>query len=284
VAGTDAGLTIGYVFNDGALPLWLGARVRIGLTGTLQNYADTTSTGFASGATAVQYLGIDGRIIGGQTTGGANISETLRVHREGFGLNLRVASDFPLQPDIIFTPSVAVFGGRVRDTYEYQHTLAVTSLTYDANERLRTWSAGGEVAGGLTWQATSFLALNVTARGGVVWMRSRLDGTDCISFTGNQCSTPTIIGFALNTGSVTDSRSRLGFRGGLSLGAALDMRFGILSVGGHFTYDSAVPGVANPGLANLNLGAANVGPARIRFDDGFRYGGYLNLRIPLIWM
>lgn len=285
VAGADAGLTVGYVLNDGALPPWLGRRVRIAVTGTWQAYRERAESSFSPpGLSVVQYIGVDGRVMGGETTFGATITETLRTHREGFDFNLRAASDFPLRPDLILTPSVAVFGGRTHDSYEYRHLLgAPFNFTFYVDERVRTNSVGGEVAAGLTWQAMEALALNVTARGGVVWMHSRLQGSDCFTNFGTPCSPPFPVGASVSTGTVTDSSSRVGFRGGLSLGAALDMRFGILSVGGSFTYDSAVPGVLNPSVAKLTP-FGNVGGARIRFGDAFRYGGFLNLRVPLLFL
>jgi hypothetical protein len=284
LGGAEGGLTVGYAFRDGMLPPWFGTRVRVGLTGSWQSYSDNTaSSGVTSATGAFQYIGVDGRVITALAAAGTPFTETLRVNRKGFDVNLRIASDFPLQPGWTLTPGVSVFGGRVRDTYNYRHTAFATPIVFDIDEKVKTTSFGGDVSAGLTWQATSYLALNATARGGVVWMRSRLEGSDCFGFGTVSCSPPfTLVG--PSTGSVTDSRSRVGFRGGLSLGAALDMRFGILSIGGFFTYDSAIPGVSNPTSALATTTPGTIGAARIRFDDGFRYGGTLNLRIPLIWM
>ena len=285
VAGADAGLTVGYVLSDGALPPWLGSRVRIAVTGTWQAYRERAESSFSPpGLSVVQYIGVDGRVMGGETTFGATITEILRTHREGFDFNLRAASDFPLRSDLILTPSIAVFGGRTSDSYEYSHLLgAPFNFRFFFDERVRTTSVGGDLAFGLTWQATSYLALNATARGGVVWMHSRLQGADCFTNFGTPCVPAFPVGASVSTGTVTDSASRLGFRGGMSLGAALDMRFGILSVGGSFTYDSAIPGILNPGVAKLTP-FGNVGGARIRFGDNFRYGGFLNLRVPLLFL
>jgi len=284
LAGVEAGLTIGYVFRDGALPAWLGTRVRVGLTGTWQSFSDTASSDAVGPASAlIQYIGVDGRNIGNTAfPAGSALTETLRINRQGFDLNLRMASDFPLRPGWTLTPSIAAFGGRVHDTYNYRHNLLTGPVTFDIDERVRTTSIGGDVSAGLTWQATSALALNFTARGGVVWMRSRLEGTDCFGFLTVSC-VPAIAFVGSSTGTVSDSRSRVGFRGGASLGAALDMRFGILTLGGSFTYDSAIPGVSNPNLALVSTTPGLVaGPARIRFADGFRYAGFATLRIPLL--
>jgi hypothetical protein len=285
-ASAEAGLTVGYVFRDGTLPPWLGSRVRVGLTGSWQSYSDN---GSESAVTAfvrpVLYIGVDGRVISLLGTGGPLATETLNVNRKGFDLNLRMASDFAIAPGWTLTPSIAVFGGRVRDTYNYQHNNA-SGFTFNIDERLCTTSFGGDVSAGLTWQATSYLALNATARGGAAWVRSHLDATDCFAFgfVGLSCAPAFTVGPGASTATVSDSKSRVGFRGGFSLGGALGMRFGILSVGGFFTYDTAVPGIANPTAAKSTFLAGNLGPARIRFDDAFSYGGFLNLRIPLIWM
>ena len=285
--GVAPGLSIGYVFHDSMLPPWLGRRVRVGLTGTWQSFTESahSDANTPAPASGVQYLGVDGRNITlAAIAGVVPIAETLRISRDGFDLNLRIASDFPLQPGWTLTPSVAVFGGRVRDTYNYRHSLNAGAVTFDIDERLRTTSFGGEVSAGLVWQARSFLAFNVTARGGVVWMRSRLEAADCIGAGAFSCIPEPGVFLFPSAGSATDSRSRVGFRGGASLGTSLDMGLGILNFGGFFTYDSAIPGVSNPSAAGLPAPLARFGPARIRFADGFRYGGFGMLRIPLIWM
>jgi hypothetical protein len=54
----------------------------------------------------------------------------------------------------------------------------------------------------------------------------------------------------------------------------------LISLGGIMRYDSHIPGVENPQNAGAFTGAV-LAPARIRFADGFAYGGFLTLRVPL---
>lgn len=281
--GSEAGATIGYVFRDDALPPWLGQRLRVGLTGTAVNLADTVNQSFTTPAagSAIQYIGVNGRNIATALIAPLPLTETLHVLREGFDLNLRVASDFPLGPDLTLTPSVAVYGGLTRDSYDYRYTLTTTGLTvfhFLIEEKLRSRAVGSELSLGLTWQANSYLSLSASGRAGAVWTHTRLEGSDCFFFPP---SVPTCSGNL--TGTVTDSRSRVGFRGGAALSGALDMRLGILTLGGFFLYDSAIPGVVNPTAAATTTTAGQVAaPAHIKFSGGYRYGGVVSLRVPLI--
>jgi hypothetical protein len=287
--GGEYGGTIGYVFRDGAMPPWMGQRVRIGVTGTYMSFSDKASTSGTLGPSAAGVLDLQGRAVLAFNSTGAGLNESLRVTRQGFDLNLRIASDFALAPGWTLTPSAAVFGGRTVDSYNFDSLFTLgggAPLAFNQfDEKLRTWSLGGDFSAGLTWQPTSALSINVTGRGGLVWQRSHLDGTGCAVFVGLSCSLAPFFANALSNSSVSDSRSRIGFRGGAAVNASLDMRFGILTVGGFFVYDSAVPGVQNPSQATLLVPGTSTGQAaRVRFDDAFRYGGIVTMRIPLIWM
>jgi hypothetical protein len=46
-------------------------------------------------------------------------------------------------------------------------------------------------------------------------------------------------------------------------------------------YDSHIPGIANPQNTNFATLGQPLAPAQIRFDDGFAYGGFPTLRVPL---
>jgi hypothetical protein len=286
--GGEYGGTIGYAFRDGAMPAWMGQRVRIGVTGTFISFSDKTSTSNNLGPSGAGVTDLQGRTIFAFGSAGFDLNESLRVTRQGFDLNLRIASDFVLAPGWTLTPSAAIFGGRTVDTYNFDSSFVnggATIFTNQFDEKVRTWSLGGDFSAGLTWQATSALSINVTGRGGLVWQRSHLDGAGCAVISVVNCSFAVFAPGVVSNSSISDSRSRIGFRGGAVVNASLDMRFGILTVGGFFVYDSAVPGVQNPSQANLQPITTNIGQtARVRFDDAFRYGGVVTMRIPLIWM
>lgn len=122
--------------------------------------------------------------------------------------------------------------------------------------------------------------MNVAGTAGIVWQRTRLNGQDCFNNivtlpAGTPCG-PSNPGFLGST--VSDNRSATGFRGSAQLGLSADLRIAVLSIGGFFRYDSHVPGVENP---NSQTAANNTSPARVRFDDGIAYGGYVTVRVPL---
>jgi hypothetical protein len=85
---------------------------------------------------------------------------------------------------------------------------------------------------------------------------------------------------------VTDTRSTVGFRGGLTGGVSWNMRFAVLTLAGFMTYDSRVPGVRNPVVTSpiTSSGLNNQptsGRAHIFFDDAVNFGGMVVLRIPI---
>jgi hypothetical protein len=279
--GVEPGGTIGYVFRDGTLPPMFGERVRIGVTGSFISYKqEKSNSGLAAGSESITQLHVTGQIATAYGTGaGFSILETLRVQRQGFDGSFRIASDFTLMPGLTLTPSVAFVGGRAIDKYEYLHTgtSGAVFVGYGLHERVRTTSFGADFGAGLTWQPTSFLALNVTGHVGPVWQRSHLDAQ-------SSCSTAVFICFGPTAASTSSSRSVIGIRTGGSIGAALDMRFAILTLGGYLTYDSKTPGVQNPASATLIIAGSGGAPARIHFDGRFGYGGFATVRVPLIWM
>lgn len=194
--GGEYGGTVGYAFRDGTMPAWMGQRVRIGLTGTFISFSDKTSASGILGPSALGVTDLQGRAVFAVGTTGFGLNESLRVTRQGFDLNLRIASDFALAPGWTLTPSAAVFGGRTIDTYNFDSSLTIAGAPVMFNqfdERLRTWSFGGDFSAGMTWQATSALSINITGRGGVVWQRSHLDGTGCAVAAGLSCSSAPFI-------------------------------------------------------------------------------------------
>jgi hypothetical protein len=289
VLGAQPGGEIGYVFRDGTFPTWMGGRVRAALFGsiTIAESSDSKSIQVPGVNPFILYHGINGRALATVGPAGSSFQETLKVEREGFQVGLKLESDIALSPNLSVTPAVAVFGGRVNDSYDHASVIkdfgvvgtdaAPTSL----NQQLRTSEIGGHFGARLTWQFQPGWALHVGGTGGPVWMRTRMTATDCLNgitvSPGTPCS-PTGGGFFST--SASDRRSTVGFRGTASLGLAVDARIAVISFGGFARYDSRIPGVQNP-QAPANLTGAALAPARIRFDDGFAYGGYLTVRIAL---
>lgn len=238
----------------------------------------------APGADLTTIFGIGGvRFFGPGGTGGTTLySEELRIRREGYGLALRAASDHALGPNLVLSPSIAAFGGQTYDSYKYRYTYANAAgaeVPIEGNEKLRTNEIGFKGGASAAWQFAPGWALQAAGDVGVVWMRTRLNGQDCFNNAflpaGTPCG-PSNPGFA--TSSVSDSRSTIGLRTTGSLALSVDMRFAVATLGGYFRYDSRIPGVENPQAATL---ASTPSAARVRFEDGFAYGGFLRFTVPL---
>lgn len=284
------GGTIGFLMRDGTLPPWLGTRARVFLSGSY-------TTGWVTGTSTNQDIrttdgasiaGIGGRVLFANVVGGGaglRLDETLRVQRDAFELRLGFASDIVINPNLTWSPRIAVFGGRSHDKYSYFGDLSNAAGAHTVlaiEERLRTTEFGGELGASIAWMFHPGFTVNAGASAGAVYLRSRLSGTDCLggSLTIAPSCGPGLAIFVPGS-SVSASGSTVGFRGGASLGLSVDMRFGVLTFGGLFRYDSRIPGIANPQLATQQAtGTANA-TARVRFDDGFTYGGFLRLSVPL---
>jgi len=119
-------------------------------------------------------------------------------------------------------------------------------------------------------------------------LTARMSGGYCYSpavvTLGTACAAGPIFGRSFRT-SVSDTRSTVGFRGGLTGGVAWDMRFAVLSLSGFLAYDSHVPGISNPQvtapITTLGPGLTTSGRARLVFDDAVNYGAMVVLRVPL---
>ncbi len=281
------GGTIGFLMRDGTLPPWLGTRARVFLSGSY-------TTGWVTQTKSNDFLATDGTsaagiggivLIAGTLGVPATLAETLKVQRDAFELRLGFATDMALGPNLTFSPRVAVFGGWSSDKYSYfgdLFTAANARRHVAIDERLRSTEFGGEVGASIAWMFHPGFTLNAGASAGVVYVRSRLQGTDCEALVTAAAAVPCgpgQTGFVSTSVSARDSA--VGFRGGASLGLSVDLRGAILSIGGTFRYDSRIPGIANPQLATQQAtGSANAA-ARVRFEDGFAYGGFVRLTVPL---
>lgn len=297
VHGVQPGGEFGYVFRDGTFPGWMGSRVRAAVYGSAAFFERSQDrvtnipvSGFGN------YHDVNGQVVTNffyNTPGTPTFNETLTVHREGFQAGLKMESDIALGPNLALTPAIAVFGGQTTDRYTHTGIIDTDNpavlfgfIQTQVDQRMRTREFGGHLGGRLTWQFQPGWALHFGGTAGPVWMRSRLSATDCfvpfaLSLTA-PCG-PGNVGLGTHaTTSASDSRSKLGFRGTASLGLSADMRYAILSIGGFMRYDSHIPGIANPQITSTSQFGQPVAPAQIRFDDGFAYGGFLTLRVPLL--
>jgi len=149
---------------------------------------------------------------------------------------------------------------------------------------LRTTEFGGHLGARLTWQFQPGWALHLGGTAGPVWMRSRMTESDCFVANFVRNGTPcgsSIPGFSLfPVATATDNRTTIGFHGTATLGLVADLRFATVSLAGFGRYDSRIPGVQNP-QQPATVTFAPISAARIRFQDGFAYGGSFNIRFAL---
>ena len=289
IKGAQPGGTIGYVFRDGTFPSFFGEKVRLEFSGqyvTMSGRETATRRENAGGAIVV--AGIGGRVIGVAGSIPADIREELRIKRDGFNFKLAVKSQWALGPNLSLQPSVGVFGGQTIDGYTHRLGEQIStglSSVGSTEERIRTREFGGELGGALNWQVWPGIGVQFGGTVGVVHLRSRLDGADCFTAAGlfslfTNCG-PNLA--AVQTSTVTDSRSATGFRGTANAAVNLDARIGILTIGGFFRYDSHVPGVDNPQASAVVAPGTPIAPARVRFSGDFGFGGFVRFVMPLQW-
>jgi hypothetical protein len=301
------GGVFGYVFRDGTFPSWAGKKVRVsfgaqfwdGTANDLQSrpagLADFVEVvGFAARVSAAPIDGSPGTQFYLGLPAGSRRVASFAVRATGYHLSLRLTSDYRVDTNLTLSPFISVFGGRSFDSYSLR--ARVTGTTFDVapyalDERVATDRIGAMVGTGLTvpLDRRQRFRVHLGVQAGFVWLRSRLTGGDC--FPGYATSAPgapcgaTAPGLGAFQTSVSDTRSTVGFRGGLTAGASWDMGLAILSLTGFMTYDSQVPGIRNPVVTApiTTVGYGNQptsGRAHIFFDDAVNFGGMVVLRIP----
>jgi hypothetical protein len=290
------GGVFGYVFRDGTFPAWAGRKVRLSFGAQFWegNFTDrqdraTLPPGFSGYVSAAP---IDGSPGTNYAFGSFTQRRTsFNVDLSGYHLALRLTSDFAVSPRVTLSPFVSLFGGQSRESYAIRARLASATgddAAYALDERVATARVGALVGTGVTLRVMPRLSLHLGAQSGFVWLRSHMTGGDCFAVKivapGTPCGAAPMFPGTFRT-SVTDTRSTVGFRGGLTGGVTWDMRFAILSLTGFMTYDSQVPGIRNPVVTSpITTGVYNPptsGRAHIFFDDALNFGGMVVLRIPL---
>jgi hypothetical protein len=286
------GGSIGYIFRDDTWPAWLGRRVRASLYGsyvygTWSRHVQTETPAVGGGVIA----GIGGiTFVSGPNGAGVpfRLDESLRIVREGFDVGLKLESEVPLAPDLSLSPGIALFGGHTFESFDFHHSYTAIGVTApgSVSERLRTIHLGFSLGATLNWQVRPGFAFYAVGHAGPIWQRSRLTGEDCLNNgnfpIGSLCSAANL---PFQSSSVSDTRSAVGFRGGATLGVAMDFRYAIVNVGSFMRYDSHIPGVRNPQLTSQTFVGVNVvggnEPARVTFRGGFAYGGFAVIRVPI---
>jgi hypothetical protein len=190
VVGPEPGGAIGYVFRDGTLPPWIGQRVRLEFSGNYLSMASHDSRSFQTTAGQIVIVnGVSGAPI--LAPGGLGQSfrfdDELRVERDGFRLRLKLAADHAFSPTLSFTPSIAVHGGLISDSYDYRYAFVspaggfIVAAPGRIVQRLRTSEYGLDLGGAANWQFMPGFALHASATVGVVHQRARLSGQDCLN-------------------------------------------------------------------------------------------------------
>jgi hypothetical protein len=218
------------------------------------------------------------------------------VQATGYHLSLRLTSDYRVDTNVTLSPFVAVFGGRSFDSYSLRARVVGSPIDvapYALDERVATDRIGAMVGTGLTvpLDRRQRFRVHLGVQAGFVWLRSHMTGADCFAGTTDAAPDTACGAAAPSLGafqtSVTDTRSTVGFRGGLTAGASWDMRFAVLTLSGFVTYDSQTPGIRNPVVTtpimyNIpNNHQPTSGRAHLFFDDAVNFGGMVVLRIPL---
>ena len=276
-------LSLGYVLPKGALPPWAGRRVRLELAGSIihGSGSDRFSVTTAPNAQIV-FINLDGVVFAGGGALAQTSTEILKQELLSYTGTLRVASDVHLSPGLYLTPSLGISGGHTAESFKFRQLLnfAVgTQITMGANEELSTQRFAGQAGLGLTWQARAWLALNLSGQVGVVWRRARLTGHDCVQAQGSvACGGGLAAGF--RTSVISNSRSAVGVRTGISMGLKFIVWGATLHIGGFFNWDSAVPGVNNPAVTQFHATGTSIGAARVSFFGAWNAGGLIMIRIP----
>ncbi|MCW5772798.1 MAG: hypothetical protein KIT16_14230 [Rhodospirillaceae bacterium] len=263
LAGHGANGSLGYAFRDGTFPAWLGQNQRVEVGGYW------VSTGYASAAgnfgsiASTSLILVDGS---NSVLTGLHLDtySSIRVTAQRWQLWLRFATDYPVAPQWIVSPEIAIIGGRQYDDYKTfergQQTFQFRdSRTYDLN----TSRIGGQVGGRVTYKLREWLAIHVGGYVGALHSEASLRAFEEFQLVGGTTTYTT----------VNASRSTMALIAGGQAG--LTIGFGgpvILVLSGGIDYDSRVAGVRVPTFADG-------GPAGITFKPEVNYTAMATLKV-----
>ena len=190
---------------------------------------------------------------------------TIRATSQQWQAALRMMTDYSLSPDWIFSPEIAILGGRQNDNYKLFERGQQTFLfndrrTYDVD----TTRIGGWIGSRVSYKPIAWLALHVGGYIGAAHTEASLRAFEELSSGGG-----------LTNVSVSTSRSALaliaGGQAGVTIGSGGPV---IFVVSGGVDYNSRVAGVRVPTFADP-------GPISVKFDSAWNYNVTATVKLRL---
>jgi hypothetical protein len=230
---------VGHAFQQGSYPVWAGENLRVELIGWWVTTNHRAAGGETGDITSISLLRIDG-INSGLAGLHLDTQSTIRAVSQQWQIALRLATDYPLAPQWIFSPEIAVLGGLQNDDYKLFERGQQTNLfqdrrAYDVN----TTRIGGHVGGRLTFKLVEWFAVHVAGYAGAVHTEASLRAFEELN-----------TGIAVTNVSVSTSRTALAFITGGQAGFTVSTGYVILVVSGGVDYNSRVAGVRVPTFAD----------------------------------
>jgi opacity protein-like surface antigen len=271
---------LGRVFADGTFPAWLGRNVRLELSGGWQGGGSKTNAstlGISGGGT---YMTLTGTPIGYGFGANARVDGTLEHRQDQWELALTLRSDYALAPAWTLSPHVSITGGANNSDY-LMRELSIIAPLFNRQlieEKLRTTHVGLRAGATLTWQATAAARLNLGGFVGFAQQWTRYSGVNCSAATNvefGSCNDPATGGaLAFVKSSLSSTASSLAFLAGAHAGGSYDFGWMIVSLSGHYRYNSQVPGIRHPSPGDPRAAGAI-------FTGEHAYGGTVKVTIPL---
>lgn len=259
----------GYVFRDGVVPPWIGRNFRVELDGWYVDGATRENGGTVPAGTNVVLYNLAGVIPPGSIgVLGGDMTSSLRLVASQFRVNLGVASDIDLSPNLVLTPSIAAYGGRTFINFELQQNIVGLPLpTYNLHAHTHWWDIGGKIGAKLTYKVTPWLGVHVGGDASLAHRHAQVDASDAVSFVGT-------------TSSIDVSRNRLAFMAAGHVGvSALYGNFLVLTVQGTAEYDHRQPRFVPPSTGGAVAAAAS--PATLGFKSVVNYRVMAEIKIKL---
>ncbi|WP_338307696.1 hypothetical protein [Bradyrhizobium sp. TM233] len=281
--GISGGL--GFVLPPGVSLSNIGTNGRIEFSGSYVNatasQAATAVSTLGSGYSLPQVGGITN--FAGSVACGAGtscvVSSTLGTSYSSWQVSGRYATDFKVS-GVIITPSLAVFGGKSRNSQTLSETNLVfggtASVHYDADTKLdwTDWGARAGLSGSVP--VTDWLTFVAGGNAGLAVRRVSLTGSDSVNvFVGG------VPFFAPTFSATTSSATTTAFvaNAEASVNIKLAPSWALRAFGG-LNYDNKVPGVSAPAVVlPFGFGGAST-PAGVKYQAETSYyaGGGLTVR------
>lgn len=255
--------SIGYAFREGMFPAWLGQNQRVEVGGYWVTTGYKSAAGSFGTISSISLIHVDGAnsVLSGLHL---NTSSSIRATAQRWQLWLRFATDYPVAPNWIVSPEIAIIGGKQYDDYKtfeqgQQTAQFRDSRTYDVN----TTRLGGHVGGRLTYKLREWLAVHLGGYVGALHTDATLRAFEEFQ----------LVSVSTTFRTVNTSRTALAFIAGGQAGVTIG--FGgpvILVISGGIDYDSHVAGVRVPNFADA-------GAIGIKFRPEVNYSAMATLKI-----